>query len=92
MAEQRHYIRAISDWDKCVNFDFDGVKAALLMGIYHELRQLNSVFGCTNVQRGFAGLRRIAKAQDIEFKRRVDAAVKKRLARKATKKKGRGMP
>lgn len=55
---------------------------AVLMDLRDELKSLNAVFACRNVQVGFAALSKMARLNEIAFKRRVDNAVRKRLARK----------
>jgi len=64
---------------------WENVPIYLLMDIRDELQALNRVFACRNVQHGFSALRRIARLNEIAFKRRVDAAARKRVKRAARK-------
>jgi hypothetical protein len=51
------------------------------MDIREELRRLNGIMQCPNVQTGFRSLARIARQHDAAFKRRVENAVRKRVKR-----------
>ena len=70
------------DWSDAPN-DYAHGNLRLLMDIRDELQALNRVMQCHNVAAGFIALRRIARQNDATFKRRVEAAVKKRIQRKA---------
>ena len=58
------------------------VPICILQDIRDELKRLNGILGCHNVTRGFRALERISRQTERTFKRRVDSAVRKRLARK----------
>ena len=63
-------------------YSWPNVPIYILMDIRDELQELNAVFRCRRVQEGFSALRRIAKLNETSFKRRVEAATKKRTERK----------
>lgn len=55
---------------------------AVLMDIRSELQTLNRIMQCRTVAVGFAALAKIAMRDEKAFKRRVEAAARKRVARK----------
>ena len=61
---------------------WEQAQIAVLMDLRDELKELNRVFACKRVQLGFSALRRLAAQNEMAFKRRVDNAARKRLARK----------
>lgn len=75
--------RRVQGWDGEVPWTWDGVRLSVLIDIRHELRKLNSVMQCRNVALGFRALAGIARRDEKAFKRRVEAAVQKRLKRAA---------
>jgi hypothetical protein len=83
MADQKHWRNVLDIWNGTVEYTYPGLKLAALMSIREELQKLNGVMQCRNVARGFAALGRMATRDERTFKRRVEAAVKKRLQRKA---------
>jgi hypothetical protein len=83
MAERKHYKNALGAWSKEVEFTYPGLHLAATLAILDELRTLNEVFRCPNVQKGFRALQTLAKHNEIAFKRRVEAAARKRSARAA---------
>lgn len=64
---------------------WEQAQIAILMDLRDELQRLNAVFAYQKVQQGFAALRQLARLNEAAFKRRVDAAVRKRLLRKEKK-------
>lgn len=71
------------DWQLPTANSWENTNAALLMDIRDELQTLNRIMRCPHVQIGFRALAKIAKANDAAFKRRVEAAVRKRAKRRA---------
>lgn len=74
-----------SDW--ILNKNDDGTyptpdaQLSVLMDIRDELQLLNRVMQCSNVARGFSALSKIAARDEQAFKRRVEAAARKRVKR-----------
>lgn len=71
------------DWAWEAPNEWQHVNLCILQDIRDELQALNRVMQCSNVARGFQALSKMASRDEKAFKRRVDAAVKKRLARKS---------
>lgn len=83
MSEQKHFRRAVDDWDGTVKWNYGQLPLAVQMCILSELKKLSQVFACPNVQAGFRALQKLAKHNEAAFKRRVNAAVQKRAKRAA---------
>ena len=81
MATLKQYTQAMREWNEQVEFTYPGLQIAVLLTIRDELVKLNRVMQCPNVTKGFRALAKIANNDEAAFKRRVAAAVKKRLAR-----------
>ena len=82
MSEKRHRNAAIASWNGLIDFSYEHLPLAYLAAIHDELLKLNRTLGCRNVARGFTALQRIARLDELAFKRRVEAAVKKTAERK----------
>ena len=85
MSTKKHWNDALSLWDGTLEYSYDHLSLAALMSIRKELQQLNAVFACRNVQRGFSALTRIAKLNEDAFQRRVNDATRKRIGRRKRK-------
>ena len=70
------------DWADGAPISWDYANLAILQDIRDELQRLNGLLHCYSVVNGFRALSRIAKQSEAVFKRRVDAAVRKRVARR----------
>ena len=70
------------NWAEEAPREWQYVNLTILEDIRDELQRLNRLLHCSNVVKGFRALSRIAMQSDDVFKRRVDGAVRKRLARK----------
>jgi hypothetical protein len=77
VAEKKDWRTALSDWDGGVSWTYEHLPLAVQMAILQELKTLNRIMRCPNVQAGFRALQKISKANDAAFKRRVKAAVSK---------------
>ena len=82
MSDLRHWRDQLLQWNGTQSYTYENLRLAALMSIRDELQKLNRVFACPNVQKGFAALQRISRQNDIAFKRRVEAAARKRIARR----------
>jgi hypothetical protein len=82
MADNKHWRDALRVWDGSSPYTYERLDLAVLMSIRDELQKLNGVMQCRNVARGFSALGKMASRDERAFKRRVAAAVKKRLQRK----------
>jgi hypothetical protein len=78
----KHYSRALDDWNGYLENTYEHLRLAALMSILDELKKLNNVMQCRNVAKGFRALVDIAKQNDTSFKRRVENATRKRLKRR----------
>jgi len=83
MSTNKHWRHAINAWNGELPYEYAHLPLAVMMSIREELQKLNRTLGCPNVARGFKALQRIARQDEAAFKRRVEAAVRKRAKRQA---------
>ena len=74
-----------ADADQRSAYNCEEANLAVLMDIRDELQALNKTLLCRNVTVGFKALHTIAMRDEREFKRRVEAAARKRASRRLVK-------